>query len=828
MSSTSISDNALDALLAESAANVGSPGNSKPRAATSKSLNAFVKFDDLVSAESMPLKSGGVASLNPSVMEPSEGVEQIQLVKGQDILHAPHLVFIGKESTDLCCGSPSSSVGSKWCYDMMPCPTKAHAKTDKIKIEPGLYVKAPGKGKLAFLEPHVPLKLVVGKGYVQELMELNMARSYHEWSMLFQLINLEAGEFDSLSDLDCEILNVKHQANEFKTPRKLQGSTAKVEGLDKSILFSDKESRVKSLGEFEIFKHEMKKELGLDTKSGKGEDFNLTEPLSEDKELLVNAVATLLDKAIDNKSFSEVKKAIAVLERDAQATSAKILDVLADISDLSNKNKSVENLQEELMRLTSESLRFTDRLAKLEAKYQEKWEKLDGECRTNTTKFIELFRSVMNRQNAFDNVITSIKEDIESNQSKNKDKAESDSGQKNSFNDLFNSLPSTNKCGKFNSTMNPSSNPSQDSNGCIHGCSCIDKMEKLEKIVLILQSELEQLKVSKEGEGDGIITIGGLTFSSRDQLHHWSNDHLPAIIPYGCFTDVYSFLNRILDTNSDLKPLNYLVDKHKLNLAGDDAVTLESFQLPLPKLLGASTTVTSLKSAHRSWIGTMPTSSSWENPKNSMGVRNRLTNQIPNVKAQISTNIKLRLGNHSVGYSLAIACLESTISFINSLSSWISDTHFRLTSHGYADELSWQLITQVIYHIFTNDLDQARNFVRDVADTSDPESLHVSVLWGVFSTHVAMEKYMRNGFSAHPTVASQYLDFLVESRGEDSNDQDSKLTKAISKLEIKMEAIEKTAKEARTSASTVANGLNQLKTKVGSMNRNRGGGGGNQ
>ena len=63
----------------------------------------------------------------------------------------------------------------------------------------------------------------------------------------------------------------------------------------------------------------------------------------------------------------------------------------------------------------------------------------------------------------------------------------------------------------------------------------------------------------------------------------------------------------------------------------------------------------------------MPTSSAWEDPKISKGIRDRLRKQIPNIKAQIQANIKIRLADYPVGRSLAMACLEATINFVNTL-----------------------------------------------------------------------------------------------------------------------------------------------------------------
>ena len=118
--------------------------------------------------------------------------------------------------------------------------------------------------------------------------------------------------------------------------------------------------------------------------------------------------------------------------------------------------------------------------------------------------------------------------------------------------------------------------------------------------------------------------------------------------------------------------------------------------------------------------------------------------------------------------------------------------------------------------------------MRDSIDTTNTELLHGSVLWAIFRTHQVMDEFLKFGFGAHPSVSSQYLSFLVDSRGRDADQNNSKFSKSLSKLEDKVDAVEKVAKEARSSAGTTANGLDQLKNKVNNLsrnNRNNGGGG---
>ena len=87
-----------------------------------------------------------------------------------------------------------------------------------------------------------------------------------------------------------------------------------------------------------------------------------------------------------------------------------------------------------------------------------------------------------------------------------------------------------------------------------------------------------------------------------------------------------------------------------------------------------------------------------------------------------------------------------------------------------------------------------------------------------------MQSYMHHGFSAHPAVASQYLDFLVNSRGQDHEDKETEALKAIKVLETQLNAVDKLAKEAKSAAGDAKNGVSQLKTKVSNL---RGGSNGN-
>ena len=124
-----------------------------------------------------------------------------------------------------------------------------------------------------------------------------------------------------------------------------------------------------------------------------------------------------------------------------------------------------------------------------------------------------------------------------------------------------------------------------------------------------------------------------------------------------------------------------------------------------------------------------------------------------NVKQQIACNIAHRLAGYPLASSVDDYCLDDLSSFVTALISWISDTHLELTTHGYDDALSWQLVTQVVYHIFSADMDKARNFVRESLDAQSPKEMALTVLWGSFRTLEVAQEYIKHSFEADTTFS---------------------------------------------------------------------------
>ena len=57
---------------------------------------------------------------------------------------------------------------------------------------------------------------------------------------------------------------------------------------------------------------------------------------------------------------------------------------------------------------------------------------------------------------------------------------------------------------------------------------------------------------------------------------------------------------------------------------------------------------------------------------------------------------------------VAQTCLDSTTYFATSLRTFMSDTYQDLTDYGVTEDANWKLVSQLVNHIFTDDMNKVR------------------------------------------------------------------------------------------------------------------------
>ena len=87
---------------------------------------------------------------------------------------------------------------------------------------------------------------------------------------------------------------------------------------------------------------------------------------------------------------------------------------------------------------------------------------------------------------------------------------------------------------------------------------------------------------------DRSVELAGIHFSNQEDLGTWIKAKMSPIVPYGCFMNVYSFLNRLLYAQSNGTGLVGIMPNSKLSLRTDNAVTVEFLQENSPISLTAA------------------------------------------------------------------------------------------------------------------------------------------------------------------------------------------------------------------------------------------------
>ena len=122
--------------------------------------------------------------------------------------------------------------------------------------------------------------------------------------------------------------------------------------------------------------------------------------------------------------------------------------------------------------------------------------------------------------------------------------------------------------------------------------------------------------------------------------------------------------------------------------------------------------------------------------------------------------------------------MSNTVTFITTLSSYISGTQIELTSAGFPENDTWNLVSKFEYKIFaTGCYHEKRGVSTELLDAADHRSMSIGILWAAFATHRIMREYLKHSFAHRSSIGGEYTRFLVANAGN------FKLTKARKTIE---------------------------------------------
>ena len=317
------------------------------------------------------------------------------------------------------------------------------------------------------------------------------------------------------------------------------------------------------------------------------------------------------------------------------------------------------------------------------------------------------------------------------------------------------------------------------------------------------------------------VKIGRYCFENIDELNGWCERCLPPEFPFGAFVDIYSFLQRIKSfrDRADIDSLKSMDYRDRLDLTADEAITLEAFGHPLPKGFRGTA---SEEGQMAVWLPGIKTPEKWVDQNETMGIKIMIKENIEVVRSRVLACISHRLSKHPEAATLARELLADTITFLTELSEFISSTFRTLRSAGFNRLNAWNLVSKLVHRILAVDCSLKRGISFELADAKEHKALAVSVLWGTFGTHQVVRTYQEHGIENHPSMASEYVRFLVahtdSNRVEAMQAKVTHLESEVKRLDRALGSAEKAAAQAQKAATSASNKIQELERRRNTSN----------
>lgn len=533
------------------------------------------------------------------------------------------LVYTGWDFTKLC-RAKVGKLQTKWCFST-DCTIKSHTSGTRFNLSDatGLYVRCGASSStLAHVSPFIPAKKVHGQLYAKEMFEVSSPISLLKWSSWFSVIN--NGDLDDSFNLELikstEFELLKRSAD-FQTP--------KAKKSPYSMDFQDKEEKDETFGGDDDLSLDpthkcnpiidvgaMRDDITILLEKIRGSNSNsdFLEPITEALELFRDYVSQL---GTDSVALSHIE----ALEKEVKVSGGHLFSSMAKIVNLSSlvgeapKNTLMTTVVGGLSEVQDDVQATVSRISNLEADLN-KFRALIGKTDIATSEEVKKYYAAQKK-----GVYAALKKIVEHQTDLYNQLAEVQAGvakdhgffdtpakETEDYEDLFKNpmkgdSPRLVYDAKSSSVGAPPSKSGLKRKvlDCVNcDCQCEKRLCTLEDSVVDVQTKIASFKGGRHSKENEIVSIGGLLFASMKHLEEWCKKHLPPSIPFGCFVDPDSLMDRVIDDGA-LMGLS-MVERFKMAVSADDAINLDSFNRRVPKLFDLALGVAGLKTSSTSYL----------------------------------------------------------------------------------------------------------------------------------------------------------------------------------------------------------------------------------
>ena len=325
--------------------------------------------------------------------------------------------------------------------------------------------------------------------------------------------------------------------------------------------------------------------------------------------------------------------------------------------------------------------------------------------------------------------------------------------------------------------------------------------EELSSKVADLCQRLTNLESGSSGDG---VSINGNNFENLEELADFMEDN--EIKSVGEFVCVYVALQERVSHNDGGALLGRLDKQRKLELNSNyEAYAVESFTSDIPGYFHSDTKTTDFD---KSYLNNLPNHTKWA--ASSHGVKATILKDILSITNGYTQWINSQFKPSSPAYHLAMYCLMKTTEFLRAWLTYIDYVIDDLVVNGYTMTVAFAFATRLSRRM-CEDMSVPRQGVKG---SLGGLIMRPTVLWGILRTHVVMQEYLEKDFRNHPSMASEFVRFVVTSPRDVGT---SSLETQVVDLKKKVSEQKKEISEAQKSATTSSNKVAALTASLKSF-----------
>ena len=177
-----------------------------------------------------------------------------------------------------------------------------------------------------------------------------------------------------------------------------------------------------------------------------------------------------------------------------------------------------------------------------------------------------------------------------------------------------------------------------------------------------------------------------------------------------------------------------------------------------------------LRSENKHPLGALKTAQMWDTGDGHTGVRPQISSSLENQRAKLSMAAETALGGHPKALQVALAMINASHNFWESLSNFIDRFYKQLLTNAYGtsatasgEEECWKLIMTMV-RTMLRALRKERVIAESAQSMSDVTQRVGLYLWASLQAHRVMKEYLNAEFKNHPEVSPSVTYFLFEHR----------------------------------------------------------------